>query len=79
MENCPRLDFRRVLGSLRRVLIVFIYGVTSFLLLDIVVFKLFDESQSIVWRAKITLVGLVLTLLWLASWWLVIRHADSRR
>ena len=78
MEDCPRLDFRRVLGSLRRVLTVLVYGVTSFLLLDITVFKLFDESRSIAWRAKITLVGLVLTLLWLASWWLVIKHADRR-
>ncbi len=78
MEDCPRLDLRRVLSSLRRVLVVFLYGVTSFVLLDITLFKLFDESQSIVWRAKITLVGLVLTLLWLASWWLVIKHADSR-
>ena len=78
MEDCPRLDLRRVLSSLRRVLVVFLYGVTSFVLLDITLFKLFDESQSIVWRAKITLVGLVLTLLWLASWWLVIKHADRR-
>jgi hypothetical protein len=78
LDDCPRLDFRRVLSSLRRVLTVYIYGVTSFLFLDIIVFKLFSESQSIVWRVEITLVGLILTLLWLASWWFVIKHADKR-
>jgi uncharacterized membrane protein (GlpM family) len=78
LSECPRLDFNRVLKALKRTLIVYAYGIISFLILDIVVFYLYKLNTDLLWRLEVTIVGGVLSLVWLVSWWLVIKWIDKR-
>ncbi|MCE4606966.1 MAG: hypothetical protein F7B59_06550 [Desulfurococcales archaeon] len=78
MSGCPRLDMARILKALRRTLLVYTYGIISFLALDIFVFYLFKMNTDLLWRLKVTVVGGILSVVWLISWWLVIKWVEGR-
>ncbi|MCE4614141.1 MAG: hypothetical protein F7B60_01240 [Desulfurococcales archaeon] len=78
MPECPRLDFNRVLKALKRTLLVYTYGIVSFIALDIAVFYLYKINTDLMWRLKVTIVGGILSIVWLFSWWLVIRWVERK-
>ncbi|MEB3756782.1 MAG: hypothetical protein GSR79_08005 [Desulfurococcales archaeon] len=78
MPECPRLDVVRVIKALKRTLIIYTYGIISFLVLDMIVFYLYKINTDLLWRLKITIIGGIFSILWLISWWLVIKWVERR-
>lgn len=78
MPECPRFDIVRVVKALKRTLQIYTYGIISFLVLDMTVFYLYKINTDLLWRLKITIIGGIFSILWLISWWLVIKWVERR-
>ncbi len=77
-NSCPRYEPGRAVRALSRVLRIYLCGLLLFLVSDLFLFHLFQMNESLAWRIKVTIIGVIVSASWLLLWWIFIRY-EARR